>query len=110
MNSHKMMEQSRRDDLESLANVMIYMKKGKLPWFRRLNVKMTRLKRYEKIRDFKLQTTVEEITSGLPEEMKDFYLYCRKGIDFYERPDYGYLKSLLHSLIFKENFRNVLCF
>ena len=105
-----MLEQSRRDDLESLANVMVFLKKGKLPWFRRLNVRMSRLKRYEYIKKIKLQTQIEEITSGLPEELKDFYIYCRKGIDFYERPDYGYLKNLLHTLIHKELFQNVLCF
>ena len=32
-NSHELLEQSRRDDLESLANIMVYLKKGKLPWF-----------------------------------------------------------------------------
>jgi len=30
--AHEMMEQSRRDDLECLANVMVYLKKGRLPW------------------------------------------------------------------------------
>ena len=34
LNSHNMVEQSRRDDLESLANVMVYLRKGKLPWLR----------------------------------------------------------------------------
>ena len=105
-----MLEQSRRDDLESLANVMIFLKKGKLPWNRRLNIKMSRIQRYEYIKKIKLQTQIDEITNGLPEELKDFYIYCRKGIDFYERPDYGYLKSLLHSLIHRELFKNVLCF
>ena len=31
-------------------------------------------------------------------------------MEFYDEPDYGYLKSLLHSLIYKEQFSNVLCF
>ena len=67
------------------------------------------MQRYEQIKKIKLQTQIEEITSGLPEELKDFYIYCRKAINFYERPDYAYLKSLLHTLIHKELFKNVLC-
>lgn len=34
LNSHKMQEQSRRDDLESLANMMVFLRKGRLPWLR----------------------------------------------------------------------------
>lgn len=58
----------------------------------------------------KFDTKVEEITQGLPREMHEFYLYCREGIEFDERPDYGMLKGLLYSVIYKEQFKNVLCF
>jgi len=32
LNSHLLKEQSRRDDLEGLAYIMIYLMAGKLPW------------------------------------------------------------------------------
>jgi len=105
-----MMEQSRRDDMECLANVMVYLKKAKLPWLRKLNANMSRRQRFEHLTKKKKESSLEDITEGLPEELKIFYDYCRKGIGFDERPNYGYLKGLLHSLIYKEQFTHLLCF
>ena len=86
--------------MESLANVMIYLYKGKLPWFQRLNARLSRRQRYDIITKLKLGTSVDEITNGIPEELKKFYSYSREGINFDQRPDYSYLKSLIHTLIY----------
>jgi len=32
LNSHTLLEQTRRDDLEGLAYIMLYLKGGPLPW------------------------------------------------------------------------------
>ena len=45
--------------MESLANVMIYLYKGKLPWFKWLNAKLSRRKRYDIISNLKLKTSVD---------------------------------------------------
>ena len=90
--------------MESLANVMIYLKKGKLPWLRKLNLNISRRQRYEMITKRKLETSIETVTEGLPEELKLFYQYCCEGIEYEERPDYSYLKGLLYSMIFKQYF------
>ena len=90
---------------------MIYLKKGKLPWLRQMNYNnLNKRKVYDLITKRKLDSKLEDITSDLPEELQKFYLYCREGIDFYERPDYALLKGLLHSIIHKEQFSNVLCY
>lgn len=57
-----------------------------------------------------METNLADITLGFPAEMHQFYKYCREGMDFYDVPDYGYLKSLLYSVIFKENFKTVMCY
>jgi hypothetical protein len=94
--------------MESLAYIMVYLKRGKLPWLRKLNANMSRRQRYDLVTKRKLETTAEDITNGLPEELTQFFQYCRDGIEFDERPDYGYLKLLLHSLIHRLQFSNAL--
>lgn len=76
--SHRMMQQSRRDDIESLGNVLVFLKKGRLPWLRvKISSKMTRKQKYDLITKKKLETSFEDITRKLPPEFKNFYVYCR---------------------------------
>lgn len=56
--------------MESLANVMIYLKKGKLPWLRKINLNVSRKQRYEMITKRKLETNISDVTEGLPDELK----------------------------------------
>jgi hypothetical protein len=80
---------------------MVYLKKAKLPWMRGLNTNMSRRSRYDHLTKRKKETTIDVITEGLPDELKEFYKYCRQ-LEFDETPDYGLLKGLLHSRIYKE--------
>ncbi len=71
VNSHKYLEHSRKDDLECLANSMVYLRKGYLPWLRNLKItnKMTKRQKYEAVAKKKMDTKLEEITTGLPVEL-----------------------------------------
>jgi len=99
INTHLGIEQSRRDDLESLAYVLVYFLKGELPW---QGLKAKNMKeKYEKIMEKKISTNIEILTKGLPEELATFLNFARE-IRFDEKPDYGYVKSLLKKLMEKE--------
>lgn len=98
VNTHLGIEQSRRDDLESLGLVLIYLHKGQLPW-QGLPAR-TKKEKYEKIRDKKLCTQIDQLTKGMPQEFELYLSYCRK-LKFEEKPDIAYLRKL-----FKDLFTN----
>ena len=75
VNNHLGIEQSRRDDLESLAYLLIYFLKGVLPW---QNIKAnTKKEKYEKIMEKKMTTPVEILCKGLPYEFSSYLNYCK---------------------------------
>lgn len=101
--NHLGIEQSRRDDLESLGYVLIYFLLGKLPWqgLRAENKK----EKYNRILEYKLAVTIPELCTGLPVEFQDYLVYCR-GLRFDETPDYAYLRGLFSSLMESKGFVN----
>jgi len=99
INTHLGIEQSRRDDLESLAYVLIYFLIGELPW---QGLKAKNMKeKYEKIMEKKISTNIEILTKGLPEELATFLNFARE-IRFDEKPDYAYVKNLFKKLMERE--------
>ena len=90
--THLGIEQSRRDDLESLAYCLIYFCKGNLPW-RGIKTK-NKSEKLSKILSIKMNINVLELCADLPEEFSIFLQYVR-DLQFEERPDYEYLKNLL---------------
>lgn len=101
INTHLGVEQSRRDDLESLGYVLMYFNRGSLPW-QGLKAANKRQK-YEKIREKKLSTSVEVLCQGYPIEFAQYINVCR-GYKFEETPNYEYLKSLLKGLFRNSGF------
>ena len=64
INTHLGIEQSRRDDLESLGYVLIFCLKGILPW---QGLKISKNKdKFEKIVEVKLCTPLETLCNGIP--------------------------------------------
>ena len=86
INTHNGIEISRRDDIESLGYNLIYFMKGKLPWSNGSDS--------DSILEKKINTSLDELCKGLPEEFKDFIKYSR-DLEFEQEPDYNYLNKLL---------------
>ncbi|KAA6380283.1 MAG: putative Casein kinase I [Streblomastix strix] len=101
VNTHLGIEQSRRDDLESLAYMMIYFLNGSLPW-QGLKAHSRRVK-YMKIGDLKMSTPITELCKNLPNEFATFLTYV-KGLRFDAKPEYSYLKKLFRELLLREGY------
>ncbi|XP_063975869.1 casein kinase I-like isoform X1 [Diachasmimorpha longicaudata] len=101
INTHMGIEQSRRDDLESLGYVFMYFNIGSLPW---QGLKAaTKRQKYERISEKKMSTPIDDLCKGYPVEFAKYLRYCRQ-IRFEERPDYSYLRQLLRALFHHETF------
>ncbi len=66
INTHRGLEQSRRDDLESLGYVLVYLLKGKLPW--QDVTALGKDQEYKKILEMKLSIQVDYLCEWLPSE------------------------------------------
>ncbi|TRY61718.1 hypothetical protein TCAL_03673, partial [Tigriopus californicus] len=95
INAHLGIEQSRRDDMESLGYVLMYFNRSTLPW---QGLKAaTKKQKYEKISEKKMSTPVEVLCKAYPAEFAMYLNYCR-GLRFEEAPDYMYLRQLFRIL------------
>ena len=101
LNTHLGIEQGRRDDLEQIGIVLMYMIRGGLPW-QGLPAK-TKEEKYEQIKQKKQSTSIEDLCYGFPREFRQYLEYCRR-IKFEARPDYNYVKQLFMDAYEKQEF------
>ena len=102
VNTHHGVEQSRRDDLESLGYTMLYFCRGSLPW-QGLRA-ATKKQRYDRIMEKKMTTPVDVLCRGLPEEFAMYLNYVR-SLRFDDKPDYSYLRKIFRGLFVREGFQ-----
>jgi hypothetical protein len=101
VNNHLGIEQSRRDDLESLGFVLLYFLRGQLPWqgLRAANKKQ----KYQRILEKKMSTPFKLLCKGFPREFCTYLEYCRT-MSFDDKPNYAYLKKLFRDVFVREKF------
>jgi len=101
-NTHLGIEQSRRDDLESIGYVLLYFLRGSLPW---QGLKAaTKKQKYDKISEKKLSTPIEALCKSHPVEFASYFHYCH-SLTFDQRPDYSFLRRLFRDLFDREGYQ-----
>jgi casein kinase 1 delta len=101
-NTHLGIEQSRRDDLESIGYVLLYFLRGSLPW---QGLKAaTKKQKYDKISEKKLSTPIEALCKSHPAEFSSYFHYCH-SLTFDQRPDYSFLRRLFRDLFDREGYQ-----
>lgn len=96
INTHNGVSPSRRDDLESIGYILLYLLNGDLPW--QGIVERNREIKQKQIGDIKKELKLWDIYNDTtPGEIFLFIDYCRK-LKYEENPNYEYLKNILNNL------------
>ena len=102
LNAMRGNEQSRKDELESLGYMYIYLAKGELPWS---NIKCHKIEdMITKTGIMKSKISVENLCQKLPNEFCQYMNYVKK-LSFEQKPDYEYLRNLFKNILFKNKER-----
>ncbi|XP_025193986.1 casein kinase I-like [Melanaphis sacchari] len=102
INTHLGKEQSRRDDLESLGHMYMYLARGSLPW---QGLKVHNAKeRFQKIGEMKKSTPIDSLCEGYP-EMAEYMKYVRH-LEFYEEPNYKFLRHIFTNTLHTNGFED----
>ena len=94
--THFGIEQSRRDDLESMVYTLIYLNNGSLPW-QCIKAK-SKEEKYQKILEMKM--TFVDNSIDMPSEFIDMLTYVR-NLQFNEVPNYNVIRDKLNNIIQK---------
>ncbi|KAK1347294.1 serine/threonine protein kinase [Hamiltosporidium magnivora] len=105
INTHNGLEQSRRDDLESILYVLIYFSVGSLPW---MGIHAsTGKEKYQLIGKKKNEISPETLCKGI--RGSKYFIKCLKyirSIEFEEKPDYDRINFYFDSLMTSKNLEN----
>ena len=101
INNHLGVEQSRRDDLESIGYVLIYFLRGGLPW-QGLKAKSAS-KKYKLIMEKKQSVTITALCQGCPSQFAEYLAYCR-SLKFEAKPNIAYLRGMFRDLFRSQGY------
>lgn len=102
INVHKGILPSRRDDMESIGYILLYLLNGDLPW---QGLQVKKQEKNKLIGDIKSNIKLWELYSDtIPGEIILFIEYC-KALQYDEEPDYQYLKNILNNLFLHKGFK-----
>lgn len=90
-NIHCGIEASRRDDLESIGYMMVYLSKGRLPW-----QGLKKSSGDDKIGDIKMMINLSDLCEGMPDCFFKYIEYCR-NLQFKQTPSYQYIIELFEN-------------
>lgn len=91
LNTLKGVKCTRRDDVEAVGYVLLYLKKGYLPWIGQGENTISELVR---IRE---RITVRQLCECENPMFVEYFRYCQ-GLKFEEKPNYAYLSSLVSQI------------
>lgn len=100
LNIHVGIEPSRRDDMESVGYMLVYLIKGSLPW--QGLKKKTKENPMDKIGENKMLIDLLMLCMDLPECFLEYINYTR-NLQFTEKPDYDYLRNIFIESAKKHN-------
>eukprot|EP00931_Biecheleriopsis_adriatica_P060770 TRINITY_DN36507_c0_g1_i1.p1 TRINITY_DN36507_c0_g1~~TRINITY_DN36507_c0_g1_i1.p1 ORF type:complete len:519 (+),score=117.90 TRINITY_DN36507_c0_g1_i1:55-1611(+) len=104
INTHRGVEQSRRDDLEAIGYVLMYFSRGNLPWQERFLTGPrggTKEDKYKKIQEKKEATPLEILGKTAPSEI-NAYCYYARNMGFEDRPDYAWCRFQMASCLARD--------
>ncbi|KAG1887633.1 kinase-like domain-containing protein [Suillus subluteus] len=94
-------EQRRRDDLEAVGNVLLYLLHGRLPWqgiyAPSIEAKLLR------IGEMKAGSPFRDLLARSPVEFTTYFDHCR-GLKFDEKPNYALLRQLFSQIMVREGW------
>ncbi|KAJ9472215.1 Casein kinase I isoform alpha [Diplonema papillatum] len=101
LNVHRGYESSRRDDMEAIGYMFLYMINGRLPW-QGLGSRKDKVKRNKLVHHRKEETRLASLCQGSSMAFQQYLKYS-KGLEYQERPDYKNLRGLF-TTEFREAF------
>ncbi len=74
ISAHQGYELSCKDDLESLGYVLIYLRKGRLPW---QDLNISENNKTKRVGEVKMQTSLQKLCKGLPQQFIKYFQHIR---------------------------------